>query len=97
MSDKKRHNVKAYLEACGMYKKVTEEMNPNIIINLMEGYAQLYHNNQRSKANDVELSQEKALHKHIVSVPNGTVCSTFKCDNCGAVRSINGCNICGVK
>ena len=35
-----------------MFKKITEDHNPNIIINLMEGYAQLYHNNL-VKNNDV--------------------------------------------
>jgi hypothetical protein len=40
-----KHNVTEYLNACGMFKKITEDHNANIIINLMEGYAQLYHNN----------------------------------------------------
>ena len=47
-----KHNVTEYLNACGMFKKITEDHNPNIIINLMEGYAQLYHNNL-VKNNDV--------------------------------------------
>ena len=63
MSEIGKHNVKTYLKACGMYKKVAEEMNPNVIINLMEGYAQLYHNRQK-KANEVNEQLKEALPLH---------------------------------
>lgn len=67
MSELKKHNVETYLKACGMWKKVTEDYNANVIINLMEGYAQLYHNNQVKQANEASTSHNKALDIDLVS------------------------------
>jgi len=66
MSKLKKHNVETYLKACGMWKKVTEDYNPNVIISLMEGYAQLYHNNQVKQTNEASASHNKALDIDLV-------------------------------
>tara|TARA_R110000796_G_scaffold195046_2_gene311517 strand:- start:605 stop:844 length:240 start_codon:yes stop_codon:yes gene_type:complete len=77
-----KHNVTEYLQACGMFKKITEDHNPSIIINLMEGYAQLYHNNlvkNNGVLDHVSNCDCKGVGKDMWGLPKG------RCKKCNTV------------
>lgn len=94
MSEIGKHNVRAYLEACGKYQKYENSCEIEELTRLMDGYAQLYYNNQKQTNSVKKLHIQRVSNNEALDSSSEGV-AICECDFVRISDNVIECTKCG--